>query len=1172
MRLQMVLLIAIIVIALPGLVWAQAPTASLQGTVQDPSGAVIPSAQVTLISSRTQIHSDTTTNQEGFFLFPALKPDTYTLSVTAPGFRTTSVNNIELIVGADETQLVKLEIGALTVSVTVDASEVRVQTTEASVAREVNMRDIDSLPQLLRTPATLVNFQPGVTVAYGSSFAVVNGTRQGANNVTLDGMDMNFAYQPNLGMWGVGGTPLGINTDSVEEFRIITNGAKAEYGRNGGSQIQMITRSGTNVYHGNLFEYLRNTALNANDFFNNASGVARPELVMNTFGGSVGGYVDIPKVYNGKDRTFFFFNYQGQRVAQQAAVNQTVPTDAARRGIFQWRIPGTGELRSFDIIANDPRHIGIDKQVAATFPLMPLPNNSNIGDGLNTAGLRFNEPLPRVEDQWTAKIDHNFGAAQRLYFRFSHKDYSTGYGAYPGAPPILNNRPGQGFSAGWTSVWKPSLVNEFVAGYQGLGNNWLYGRPKSALFFASSWTSPINSSTDDIRETRVIQISNTLSFQKHKHSFKTGFSGMSTNQHTANEGGIFPNLSSLRAFGGIPAGTIGPNGASVISATDRARFENLYNDLLGRVSWITTTFLSDTQQYLPAGSPRVRNYLYHDYSWFFQNDWRVRKDLTINLGLRWEFFGRPVERDGLQAVLNPAALINTSNQISNVSVQRGSNWYANYWKDFAPRFGFAWNVQGKGKMVIRGSYGIFYDRPVGNGSSGDVDPGTPGFSQTVNTFPNQAAGSDVRLSDNPVLPAPTGTPQLTPADNRSFRLSMFDPNFQTPYVQHFNFSIQWQALRDTVVEAAYVGTRGVRLSTYVNLNQGRISGDFLQAFKEIQSFRANNSPVSAGNTLVRIFGSVNAAVASIGASIFDSGQVGSAAQTLDNTYYTKYAAAGVSDFYIRNYPQFDAMGVSTNNGRSYYDSLQLSVRRRKGALGLSANYTWSKSIDNASQDGSLAVGSAAVGLGFPIDSFNMALGRGLSDYDRTHVFTWTASYALPIGRSRMVGGSMPKWLDQILAGWDVGSVGRWMSGQAMTAYSGYRTAGMYVSTWANYNGSDRKIGAVQKQGNGVTFFTPAEIAQFSFPGAGEIGTSGRNSFRGPGYFDLDLALTKRFRLDERQSVVFRMEAYNLPNHTNFGNPNMSLSSGSFGRITGAVPVSELAGTGRTMQAALRYQF
>ena len=250
--------------------------------------------------------------------------------------------------------------------------------------------------------------------------------------------------------------------------------------------------------------------------------------------------------------------------------------------------------------------------------------------------------------------------------------------------------------------------------------------------------------------------------------------------------------------------------------------------------------------------------------------------------------------------------------------------------------------------------------------------------------------------------------------------------------------------------------------------------------------------------------------------------------------------------------------IGTNDGRSYYDSLQLSLRRQQGALKFYANYTWSKTIDNSSVDGN--------GFTRPIDSFNPRLHRALADPNRPHVFNSSFIYTLPVGRGRRMGGGWPAWVDSLVGGWDVGILSIWESGPTITYGSGRQTAGADVNTRANYNG-DRNIGRVDRRGNGVYWLSAEEAARFSFPGAGDIGTSGRNGFRGSRYFNVDLSLVKSFRIRETHRVALRWEFYNLLNKPNFGGPGTNLMTpASFGRISG------LAGGVRIMQAALRYDF
>ncbi len=345
---------------------AQIQDARIEGNVYDSSRALIPGAKLVLTNTKTQVRTDAEANTSGSFSFPIVPPGFYSLSAEAKGFRTEVITNIEVNVGVTLRKDVVLEVGSVGDTVSIEANSLGVQTTEATVQRAVTLKDIDTLPQLGRGPIALATYQPGVLLGASpndSSFGRINGNRQGSNNNTLDGIDVNDASQPRLGL-----TLNANNTDSIEEFRIITSGAKAEYGRNAGGTIELITRSGTNAFHGNLFEYHRNTVLNANNFFNNSSpqadgtAIPRPKFIQNQYGGSFGGPVLIPKVFNGKDKLFFFFNYQGSKVAQQVARNRTVLTPEAKAGIFRYIVPAgqpnAGAIQSYNIVQNDPRGIG----------------------------------------------------------------------------------------------------------------------------------------------------------------------------------------------------------------------------------------------------------------------------------------------------------------------------------------------------------------------------------------------------------------------------------------------------------------------------------------------------------------------------------------------------------------------------------------------------------------------------------------------------------------------------------------------------------------------------------------------------------------------------------------------------------------------------------------------
>jgi hypothetical protein len=1131
-------------------VLAQLPTSRIEGTVQDSSGALIPGAKLTLLNTRTHVRLEAESNAEGFFIFPTLQPSIYTLTAEKTGFKTSSLRDMELNVGVNRSEIIKLEIGSLAETVVVEASAVTVQTTEATIQRSVTLRDIDTLPQLARNPIALAVYQPGVQINPADpSFSRVNGQRQGANNNTLDGIDVNDAVLPRLGL-----TLNSTNTDSVEEFRMVTNGGKAEFGRNAGGQVELVTRSGTNQFHGNLFDYLRNTVLNASNFFNNISGQARPKFIQNQFGGSFGGPVLIPKLINGRDKFFFFFNYQGVRTAQETVRNRTVLTPEASQGLFRWRVPGTSELRSFNILQNDPRRRGIDPVAAAQLKLLPAPNNFDLGDGLNTAGFRFNSATPAMNDQITAKFDYNLSPTHRVWYRHS-RFVTSSFDAlnsadptYPGQPSGTQGGVRWGYAAGSNWTIKPWLVNEFILGYQEASVDFVRVRPPTAVVVPNLYTAPIPSGTGSRRNSPVRQFQDNLSILRGRHSLKTGTRISLTTQFQSSDAGIWPNINLARTNGNIDS-SVGPTGAQ-IAAADRQRFENLWNDLLGRVSNITTTFYSDLAAFQPAGTPRVRNFKFNDYAFFVQDDWRIRNNLTLNIGLRWELYGLPNERDGIQGVVRNAERINPITTASDVTIQKGSQWFAQDWNNFAPRIGFAWDPRGNGRTSIRASWGVYYDRVIG-ATTTDVDSAMPGFSFPGNVFPNQAANSDVRAADRPAMPAPPATPALTPGVTRTNTLAMFIPNFRTPYVLQNNFTIQHEILPSTVLEAGYVGNRGIKLLADVNMNQFKIFDGLLADFNQLAAFRnrgANNGPaVPASNSLVRMFGTPAAAITALGATVVDQGAIGTAANTIDTNNNARYASAGLSNFYLRNFPQFGTLPVATNAGRSFYDSLQVSIRRQAGAARFAVNYTWSKSLDNISVDGS--------GFTAPYNNFNLRDNKGRSDFDRAHSLTWSGSYFLPFFNG-----------NRFLGGWELGTLGTWTSGPTLTVSSGVATTAANINSSADFTG-DRNMGKVERQGNGVIYFTQAQLAQFSLPAAGAIGSSGRNAFRGPRFFNIDASLIKRFPLWEKHTITFRAEAYNAINNVNFATPGVNLQTPqSFGRI------SATTGSPRIVMLALRYDF
>jgi len=527
---------------------AQVTSARLEGTVRDESGALIPRAVVTAVNNRTRATIQTASSGEGLYVLPSLQPGVYTVTVEAPGFRKAVHTAVEINVSATVVEHFRLEIGQVTESVSVEASSERVQSSESQISRAITLRDIEVLPQLARTPIMLAVYQPGVQIDGGNEgFSRVNGTRQGSNNLTLDGIDVNDAVVPRLGL-----SMTANNTDSIEEFRVVTNGGKAEYGRSAGAQVELITRSGTNRYSGNLFDYHRNTVLNANNFFNNSSGVSRPKFIQNIFGGSLGGPVF-------RDRTFVFGNFQGRRTRQEIVRNRTVLTPSAKAGVFRWTPPGSSTVQSFDILRNDPRGRGLDRLVAEELKLLPDSNNFDVGDTLNTAGFRFNNPNNSYEDQLTIRADHNLTHSQRLFYRHSwqRNDFidslNNADARYPGQPQGTQGGRRWGFSAGWDWSVDPRTVNEFRFGYQSARVD--FRRPAriaGPMLTANAWTDPRNNAFAQGRNSPVKEFTENLSMVRGVHTLKAGANIRLTKQWGYNDAGIYPNVSFGRTAGNIP--------------------------------------------------------------------------------------------------------------------------------------------------------------------------------------------------------------------------------------------------------------------------------------------------------------------------------------------------------------------------------------------------------------------------------------------------------------------------------------------------------------------------------------------------------------------------------------------------------------------------------------------
>jgi hypothetical protein len=679
-----------------------------------------------------------------------------------------------------------------------------------------------------------------------------------------------------------------------------------------------------------------------------------------------------------------------------------------------------------------------------------------------------------------------------------------------------------------------------------------FNRPQRAggsVLTGLLFTSPISAAFSTGRSVPSSDISDTLTWVRGKHTMKAGFRVQPSTDSEWTDNGRGSNVSLNPAL----TTAIGPNAASVISIADRTTFIQLYDNLLGRISSTQQTFYSnDLINYLPADSSKFRKRRYHDAAVFFQDDWRVNRRLTINYGLRWEYMGLP-QLDGAFEHLDQESLVNGVTPVDNFHLLPGAGAAKSYKRGFAPRLGLAWDPFGDGKTAIRAAWGIYYDRiQSGDFSSSD---GNPGVSAISADFRNLQSGSDDRLADGiPAVPPPASVNLALPVNHTGFFFT-YSPHLRLPYEQQMNFTVQREIARRTALDVAYVGGRGVQLQSLADYAEPHLSADFLQAFREIQTYQASGVQPSAANLFVRLFGTPAAALSAMNGTFVRAGAAGRVAANLSLSNVS-FASAALPDWYLAPYPQFSHLYVVGNDGRSYYNSLQISLRRSIGSLRMNANYTWSKNIDNL----------PLADIGSPFSYQDLRDVRGLADSNVPQDFTTTATYSLPFGRGKGFAAHLPRPVATILANWDVGIINQMQAGYAFSATSGYMTSDSFSTAGNRADLSTAgTLGQIVRSGNGVSYFTPQQVALFSIPTPGNHGTAARNMFRGPMYWNTNASLVRRFQVTERAWLHLRAEAFNLLNRTNFLGVDGNLASPTFGRISSTF-------SPRVLQFALRLDF
>jgi hypothetical protein len=1157
--------------------YAQGGTGELTGTVSDPSGATISGAQVSLTNAGTGFSREMTTTAGGVYRFTALPVvGAYALKVEHDGFRSAKIADIVVSVGTTATVDVRLEVGAISDSVTVEAGSELVTPSESQISQLIDRTVWQNLPLEIRNQNTFINLVAGVApndVNGTTRGAAVNGARPGMGNFLLEGFDNNDIGQGGRGSEGQGAVT-SISPEAIQEFRVITHNFEAEYGKGGGFVTDTVLKSGTNTLHGSLFEYNRVQALAAQDFFTNASG-GKDSLVRNQFGGSLGGHII-------KDKWFYFGSYEAHRRVQTAPLPSTsvVTPDFlnfVKSGAFEQFQEGTGPYTTVTTTTNSAGNTvfsgsGICRDTTATaanpngtpcpglfsqsstvgpifaklIATQPFPTAAGgacatgtaIGtsadpcaaQGNFTSGIQY----PVAEFGQVAFSDPNRFNQHRVSFKsdykISNQDSLAGTFSYTIQNTVDKFNGGDGtigpasenpdvqllLGIAWIHNFSATVLNQFRASY--LRHRADFPNPAGTAGIPDIFTQQDSlgvsfgnsSALPQLFTDGMFQYKDDLSIVKGKHTFKLG-----------GEYRRIRNASSFQAE---------KNGIFVFESTEELMTDGFFGDvadkfLNGKPTTGSIYEAGASINPLTGGFPiYYRGYRANEFALYGQDDWKILPRLTLNLGLRWEYFGPPHNfRPGLDSNIfwgspltplpangNPFLPVNSgfaAMEAGARAVQVNQNIWAKDTNNFGPRVGFAWDMFGTQKLVLRGGGGFFYDRIFDNIFENiRFNPPFFDFATLGTAFvPGAGAIGPINSPGLYSVPFTNPAPFLPFAPLPSGR--HMDQNLRSPYTQQANLGFQYAVAKDFVLEVngAYTGGRALIGVVDINTYDGRRACD----------------------------GAEGATQGAKCAAAFAAGEIPAATFTGRRLNPTL-----ASDGYRGN-----------SYGSSYY-GLQVSMTKRfSHGLQFNSNYTWSHALDTLSD----AFNGGHQQIAGQTDVYNTAADKGNADFDIRHRFVTTLYYELPFFKQN-------RWL----GGWSTDGIVTLQKGVPIPILNGTPSG----DTNRDGHTTDRPaiIGSPYISGKSPAdgFLNPASFARYTCPATVNFGLfcdspTGRNTLIGPGLVNTDFGVAKKFRIREHSSLQFQANFFNLFNHPNFatpqgnrfGNPSQfGLSTSDFGpRIT-----------------------
>jgi hypothetical protein len=1140
----------------------QAFTATLSGTVSDSTGALLSGATITLVSIERSITRGYTTDASGSYVFSLLPPAVYSMRVVAPGFKSYKQNGISLAAGQTAQQAIVLAVGAVSEQVEVSGQVSLINAENANLSSDVSAQQVVELPLNLRNVYGLAFLNSSVNNT--AEFQIVGGNGisgsadQDISFFNFGGTFFNTAEYLLDGTWDTGADWGGVAyvpaVDGVQEFKIQTNAFTAQYGWSSGNVINVVTKSGTNQFHGDVYDFYRNSALDARNFFNQKT---QPLFHRQQFGATSGGHIF-------KDKTYFFAYYEGLRQQTPVTFGGTMPTAAFRGGDFSALLGaqvGTDALgrpimggQIFDPFSTRTITAGQVDPVTGRTALQsglirdPFPGNiipsgrwdaiaknflqGNFWPNPDTAALANNysksAAAAATSDEYSIRVDQNISDKSTLFARWSQKFESKVnvpqyYGSDVAGPGATNPNNRYGFDLGYSHIFNPTFLLSANLGV----NRWVEGSQVQSFGFKASTLglpsfidgiSPVfpqvqpqgmsglgpNVNQDDYMVPRTLWTAST-DFTKvlSRHHLSFGFMGVLNQIY----GGHFGNtvLPFPTSFTGGPD----PQNQTAGTGFGFASF------LLGTGNGGFTNFNA-----FPATEKK-------QLGWYVQDDWHVLSKLTLNLGLRYEIQTAPTERHDKQEFFNFTAANPISSQVGfnvpgAVVFNSGSNrgLYNTQYTNFAPRIGLAYQVLPK--LVFRSGYGVFFVPDYyGNGPSQGYSQATP----WVGTLDNQLTPHNTlsnAFAAGQVLPQGAAQAGLTDV---GFGLNpVVNPNRHSPYVQQWMAGIEYAFTNNDLVDISYVGNHGVHvLAQYLEFNQ------------------LPTKDLALGNALYDqvpnpFFGHITASGCGLDQPTVVRGQL------------------------LRPFPEYCSVTeAGPAVGSSNYKALQATYTHRwHSGLNVNVSYTFSKFLDNVQGSS----GWAFPGSGSQVrDSHNLAAEMSLDSSDIRHSLVVNYIYELPFGRGKMFGKDWNTPVNAILGGWQLTGI--------VTAKGGFPLSISPAQNNTNSFGGNQRpnlIGdPVPANQTIANWINPAAFAQ---PAAFTFGNSPRNlpDLRSPRYFDWDTGIQKEYYFTEQKRLQFRFEMFNTLNHPNFFAPDTNLgdvSNGLFGTINQAYPA-------RDVQAALKF--